>query len=125
MLAGFEIKKKLTVFLFENYNSFATLWFKVDRAIRSLIKNLRSNRQHLCIKLSALRKAPQISAIGFRQTASKLLTVVELLLGEIPERNRFTTKDMEGALKPYFELCQAVRRGNLGEFNKGKIIVKI
>merc|ERR1712227_307180 len=67
---------------------------------------------------NALRKAPQISAVGFRQAASKLLTVVELLLGEIPERNRFTTKDMEGALKPYFELCQAVRRGNLGEFNK-------
>jgi len=67
---------------------------------------------------NALRKAPQISAVGFRQSATKLLTVVDLLLGDIPERSRFTQKDMEGSLKPYFELCQAVRQGNLGEFNK-------
>jgi len=67
---------------------------------------------------NALRKAPQISAVGFRQTATKLLTVVDLLLGDIPERSRFTQKDLGGALKPYFELCQAVRQGNLVEFNK-------
>ena len=70
----------------------------------------------------ALRKAPQISAIGFRQTATKLLTVVDLLLGDIPERARFTQKSLEDSLRPYFELCQAVRQGNLSEFNKGKKI---
>jgi 26S proteasome regulatory subunit N3 len=67
---------------------------------------------------NALRKAPQISAIGFRQTATKLLTVVDLLLGDIPERARFTQKSLEISLRPYFELCQAVRQGNLSDFNK-------
>ena len=67
----------------------------------------------------ALRKAPQVSAIGFRQTATKLLTVVDLLLGDIPERARFTQRSLESSLKPYFEISQAVRQGNLSEFNKG------
>ena len=49
----------------------------------------------------------------------KLLTVVDLLLGDIPERSRFTEKVLETSLKPYFDLCQAVRQGNLMEFNKG------
>ena len=67
----------------------------------------------------ALRKSPQVSGVGFRQAATKLLTVVDLLLGDIPERSRFTEKAMEGALKPYFALTQAVRIGNLVQFNKG------
>ncbi|KFW80978.1 26S proteasome non-ATPase regulatory subunit 3, partial [Manacus vitellinus] len=35
---------------------------------------------------NALRKAPQHTAVGFKQTVHKLLIVVELLLGEIPDR---------------------------------------
>lgn len=68
----------------------------------------------------ALRKSPQVSGAGFRQAATKLLTVVDLLLGDIPERSRFTEKVMEVALKPYFSLTQAVRIGNLSQFNKGE-----
>merc|ERR1712168_1791748 len=67
---------------------------------------------------TALRKAPQISAIGFRQAATKLLTVVDLLMGDIPERARFIQKNLEKSLIPYFHLTQAVRTGNLTEFNK-------
>ncbi len=70
----------------------------------------------------ALRKSPQVSGAGFRQAATKLLTVVDLLLGDIPERSRFTEKAMEVALKPYFSLTQAVRIGNLSHFNKGNKI---
>merc|ERR1711892_409159 len=44
---------------------------------------------------TALRKAPQVSAIGFRQSATKLLTVVDLLMGDIPERSRFLQKKLE------------------------------
>jgi len=67
---------------------------------------------------TALRKAPQISAIGFRQSATKLLTVVDLLMGDIPERARFLQKNLEKSLTPYFHLTQSVRTGNLAEFNK-------
>lgn len=67
---------------------------------------------------TALRKAPQISAIGFRQAATKLLTVVDLLMGDIPERARFIQKNLEKSLVPYFNLTQAVRTGNLAHFNK-------
>lgn len=36
--------------------------------------------------IQALRKAPQQTAVGFRQSVQKLAVVVELLLGDIPER---------------------------------------
>lgn len=68
--------------------------------------------------LSALRKAPQSTAVGFKQTVTKLLVVVELLLGEIPERAQFKKDSMRAALKPYFELTQAVRTGDLKLFNE-------
>ncbi|CAK8671409.1 26S proteasome non-ATPase regulatory subunit 3-like [Clavelina lepadiformis] len=66
--------------------------------------------------VTALRKAPQSTALGFRQTVSKLSIVVELLLGEIPERAQFMQSDMKRSLFPYFHLTQAVRTGNLGAF---------
>jgi 26S proteasome regulatory subunit N3 len=34
----------------------------------------------------ALRKAPQRKALGFRQRANKLLVIVQLLMGDIPDR---------------------------------------
>nr|XP_039251123.1 26S proteasome non-ATPase regulatory subunit 3-like [Styela clava] len=68
--------------------------------------------------LSALRKAPQATAVGFKQTVTKLLVTVELLLGEIPERAQFKKESIRGALIPYFELTQAVRTGDLKLFNE-------
>lgn len=66
---------------------------------------------------AATRKAPSsASALGFSQTATKLLLVVELLLGDIPDRATFRQPSMESALHPYFLLVQAVRVGNLGDF---------
>lgn len=67
---------------------------------------------------NAIRKAPQKSAVGFRQAVTKLLVVVELLLGDIPERSRFKQKCLEQSLEPYFAISQAVRHGNLASFNK-------
>lgn len=68
--------------------------------------------------VQALRKAPQSSAIGFRQTVQKLIIVVELLLGNIPERQIFRQNALRKSLTPYFQLTQAVRMGNLKRFGE-------
>ncbi|XP_045470866.1 probable 26S proteasome non-ATPase regulatory subunit 3 [Harmonia axyridis] len=72
-------------------------------------------RKHL---VQAMRKAPQNAAIGFRQTVQKLLVVVELLLGDIPERQIFREASVRHSLGPYFQLTQAVRMGNLQRFGE-------
>lgn len=96
---------------------------------------------------NALRKAPQHTAVGFKQTVSgdgkllgfstswvpgeaasglgptgthslfllkvhKLLIVVELLLGEIPDRLQFRQPSLKRSLMPYFLLTQ----GTTGRF---------
>lgn len=68
--------------------------------------------------VQAMRKAPQQSAIGFRQIVQKLTVVVELLLGDIPERSVFRQPIMRKPLAPYFQLTQAVRTGDLRRFNE-------
>ncbi|RCI12708.1 hypothetical protein L249_1250 [Ophiocordyceps polyrhachis-furcata BCC 54312] len=66
---------------------------------------------------AATRKAPSSGcAVGFSQTATKLLLVVELLMGDIPDRATFRLPSLEDALHPYFLLVQAVRVGNLEDF---------
>ena len=55
--------------------------------------------------VKSLRKAPS-SAIGFRQTVEKLRVTVELLLGNIPERQLFLQQANKEALAPYFELTK-------------------
>ncbi|KAK6159595.1 hypothetical protein DH2020_006909 [Rehmannia glutinosa] len=65
--------------------------------------------------LQAARKAP-VSALGFRVLCNKWAVIVRLLLGEIPERTVFMQKGMEKALRPYFELTNAVRIGDLELF---------
>lgn len=68
--------------------------------------------------VQALRKAPQTAAVGFRQTTQKLAVVVELLLGDIPDRQIFRQAMLRRALSPYFQLTQAVRMGELQKFNE-------
>ncbi|OMO75482.1 hypothetical protein COLO4_26099 [Corchorus olitorius] len=65
--------------------------------------------------LQAARKAP-VAARGFRIQCNKWAILVRLLLGEIPERTIFMQKGMEKALRPYFELTNAVRIGDLELF---------
>jgi 26S proteasome regulatory subunit N3 len=64
----------------------------------------------------ALRKAPP-SAVGFRTLAQKFALVVQLLMGEIPERALFAAPDMRAALRPYLALTRAVRLGDLPAFS--------
>ena len=68
--------------------------------------------------VQALRKAPQNAAVGFRQTVQKLIIVVELLLGNIPERQVFRQAALRKSLVPYFQLTQAVRLGDLKRFGE-------
>ncbi|CAA2975602.1 probable 26S proteasome non-ATPase regulatory subunit 3 [Olea europaea subsp. europaea] len=65
--------------------------------------------------LQAARKAPD-AALGFRVICNKWAIFVRLSLGEIPERTIFMQKGMEKALRPYFELTNAVRIGDLELF---------
>lgn len=64
-----------------------------------------------------LRKAPTNTGLGFRTAAQRLLVVVQLLMGEIPDRHVFFTKGMQTELAPYLAITQAVRRGDLVVFN--------
>ncbi|KAK3990894.1 proteasome regulatory subunit C-terminal-domain-containing protein [Cladorrhinum sp. PSN332] len=82
--------------------------------VRAVQLRYTEAHEHL---VAATRKAPSSAcALGFSQTATKLLLVVELLMGDIPDRATFRAPNMEVALHPYFLLVQAVRVGNLEDF---------
>ncbi|KAI9372805.1 proteasome regulatory subunit C-terminal-domain-containing protein [Aspergillus egyptiacus] len=67
--------------------------------------------------IGATRKSPSShSARGFYQASHKLLIVVELLMGDIPDRAIFRQAALERALHPYFLLVQAVSVGDLESF---------
>lgn len=68
--------------------------------------------------MNAIRKAPQQVAIGFKQHVNRLAVVVQLLLGEIPDRKTFREPILKKTLVPYYQLTQAVRTGNLAHFNQ-------
>eukprot|EP00571_Detonula_confervacea_P014932 CAMPEP_0172307168 /NCGR_PEP_ID=MMETSP1058-20130122/8076_1 /TAXON_ID=83371 /ORGANISM="Detonula confervacea, Strain CCMP 353" /LENGTH=557 /DNA_ID=CAMNT_0013019257 /DNA_START=43 /DNA_END=1716 /DNA_ORIENTATION=+ len=65
----------------------------------------------------ALRKSPTNTGLGFRIAVQRLLVVVQLLMGEIPDRSVFFGEGMRVELKPYLEIAQAVRRGDLAVFH--------
>lgn len=67
-------------------------------------------------ELKKSQKTP--AGVGFLQTAYKYLVVVELLMGDIPERSIFRTPILKKALAPYMEIVQAVRVGDLSRFSK-------
>merc|ERR1712168_1007295 len=70
--------------------------------------------------MNATRKAPQPQhvAVGFKQHVYRLAVVVQLLLGEIPDRKTFREPMLKKTLAPYYQLTQAVRTGNLLLFNQ-------
>lgn len=97
--------------------------------IRAVQLNYTEAHEHL---QNAIRRAPQPavtptgvtagtvstyqSAAGFLQSAYKLFVVVELLMGDIPERNIFRIDALKKPLAPYLEIVQAVRIGDLSVF---------
>ena len=82
--------------------------------IRAIQLSYTEAHEHL---IGATRKSPATpSAGGFYQAASKLLVVVELLMGDIPDRAIFRQPSLEHALEPYLSLVQAVRVGKIEGF---------
>ena len=82
--------------------------------IRAIQLSYTEAQEHLT---GATRKSPtSASAAGFFQASTTLLIVVELLMGDIPERAVFRQANLERALQPYFELVQGVRVGDLESF---------
>jgi len=67
----------------------------------------------------ALRRAPApATAPGFFQAVQKLAVTVELLMGDIPERNVFRHPILSQALAPYLAIARAVRSGSLDAFQR-------
>ncbi|KAJ1618137.1 PCI domain-containing protein [Pavlovales sp. CCMP2436] len=78
---------------------------------------LEYSESHSCL-LQAARKAPQRAAAGFRLSVAKLTTIVQLLMGEIPQRSSLQPKQLERPLRPYLQIVQAVRTGDLAHFKQ-------
>merc|ERR1719498_2199088 len=70
--------------------------------------------------MQAIRKAPQSAnvALGFKLAAYKLAVIVELLTGGVPDRSTFMQKELRAQLRPYYNICQAVRSGDLNAFKE-------
>ena len=84
--------------------------------IRAIQLSYTAAHEHL---IGATRKSPtHHTAAGFYQSAMKLQVIVELLMGDIPDRAIFRTPSLERALYPYLRLVQAVRVGDLQGFIK-------
>ena len=66
----------------------------------------------------ALRKAPTSASQGFLPEVQKLAIIVQLLMGDIPERSVFNQPETRHLLTPYLKLTQAVRNGNMPQFNE-------
>jgi len=70
---------------------------------------------YACLQ-EALTKSPQGLARGFRTTVTKFACIVQLLIGEIPERSIFRMRGAKQQLVPYLGISQAVRNGDLTQF---------
>ncbi|KAF8228814.1 hypothetical protein L208DRAFT_1453205 [Tricholoma matsutake] len=77
---------------------------------------LNYSEAHTNLQQAIRRAPPAKTAPGFYQAVHKLFIVVELLMGEIPERSLFRHPVLEKALIGYFEIVKAVRAGSLSQF---------
>jgi 26S proteasome regulatory subunit N3 len=95
-------------------NQIARFLYYLGR-IRAIQLNYSEAHDHL---ISATRKSPSsYTASGFYQASTKLLVVVELLMGDIPDRAIFRQPSLERAMQPYLQIVQAVNAGGLENFN--------
>ncbi|GAA5999043.1 proteasome regulatory particle lid subunit RPN3 [Rhodotorula paludigena] len=97
-------------------NSQLARWYYYVGRIRAIQLDYTSAHASL---LQAIRRGPSDfkAAPGFFQHAHKLAVLVELLMGEIPERRVFRDVVLRKALRPYLEIAQAVRVGDIQAFN--------
>jgi PCI domain/Proteasome regulatory subunit C-terminal len=95
-------------------NQIARFLYYLGR-VRAIQLNYSEAHDHL---ISATRKSPSsYTASGFYQASTKLLVVVELLMGDIPDRAIFRQASLEVAMQPYLQIVQAVNAGGLENFN--------
>ena len=94
-------------------NEWARYYYYLGR-IKALQLDYTEAHKHL---LQSARKAPQNSAAGFKQHVAKLSVTVDLLLGNIPERQTFVAPEVKQSLAPYLQLTQAVKTGDVGRFD--------
>ena len=66
----------------------------------------------------AIRKAPSETGLGFTLEVQKLAIIVQLLMGDIPDKSVFNQPESRSMLEPYLSLTLAVRMGDVLEFNK-------
>ncbi|KAG5337244.1 putative 26S proteasome regulatory subunit rpn3 [Termitomyces sp. T112] len=77
---------------------------------------LNYSEAHTNLQQAIRRAAQPKTAPGFYQAVHKIFIVVELLMGEIPERSLFRHPVLEKALMAYFDIVKAVRAGSLSQF---------
>jgi len=76
----------------------------------------------------AIRRAPQTGAHGFKITATRWLIVIQLLMGDIPDRNIFKPRfdgnadrnnpELNEQLAPFLEITECVKEGDLGQYQQ-------
>merc|ERR1712002_195648 len=94
-------------------NEWARYYYYLGR-IKAMQLDYSEAHKHL---LHSNRKAPQNTAAGFKQHVAKLSVTVDLLLGNIPERQTFVAPEVKHSLAPYLQLTQAVKAGDVGRFD--------
>jgi 26S proteasome regulatory subunit N3 len=94
-------------------NQFCRYLYYMGR-IQAIQLEYSSSYQRL---MMAARKAPQDVGAGFVVMVQKLCVIVQLLMGDIPERSLFNQAELRVPLRPYLALTQAVRNGDLQIFN--------
>ncbi|KAI0741586.1 diphenol oxidase-A2 [Daedaleopsis nitida] len=82
---------------------------------RSKAVQLNYTAAHTNLQQAIRRAPPAKTAPGFYQAVHKLSIVVELLMGDIPERSLFRHPVLEKALAGYSEIVKAVRNGSLSQ----------
>jgi 26S proteasome regulatory subunit N3 len=77
---------------------------------------LNYSASHANLQQAIRRAPPAKQAPGFWQAVHKLNVVVQLLMGDIPERSLFRDPVLEKSLFPYLEVVRSVRTGSLEHF---------
>ncbi|KAI8816805.1 proteasome regulatory subunit C-terminal-domain-containing protein [Fimicolochytrium jonesii] len=96
-------------------NQIARYMYYLGR-IKAIQLDYTASHRHL---LQAIRKGPTSPAsAGFQQAVNKLAIIVQLLMGEIPDRAIFRQPMLRKSLVPYLQITQAVRIGDLAKFQE-------
>lgn len=66
--------------------------------------------------IQALRKGPEVGAKGFRAQVMKLQVIVELLMGDIPNRQVFSNPEFKQTMVPYYQIVTCVKSGDMDTF---------